>query len=109
MRKSERIYREDIYGGQGKPIHKASKEELEADLQERVTENGTAYSEGYNPYLNENVITLLKKTWRIYYLLVYNISGFPPFSHVDYIPSRRKWIKRDRIQVMYIIRYPLER
>ena len=42
-RQKDRIYREDIFGGQGKAIHEASQEELQQDVSERTSENPLAY------------------------------------------------------------------
>ena len=42
-RQKDRIYREDIFGGQGKSINEASQEELQQDVSERTSENPLAY------------------------------------------------------------------
>ncbi|KAF4532383.1 hypothetical protein B566_EDAN004464 [Ephemera danica] len=42
-RKKDRLYREDLYYGQGKAITEASAEELAADIRERQSENPRAY------------------------------------------------------------------
>jgi len=42
-RRKDRIYHEDIYYGKGKSLDEATAEELEKDLEERVSENPLAY------------------------------------------------------------------
>lgn len=42
-RKKDRIYREDLFYGQGKAISEADQKELAADIAERVSENPLAY------------------------------------------------------------------
>lgn len=49
-RKKDRIYREDLYYGQGKALDEASKEELEQDIQERESENPLAYGENKHEF-----------------------------------------------------------
>ena len=43
-RQKDRIYREDIFFGKGKSINEASKEELDHDISERISENPLAYT-----------------------------------------------------------------
>lgn len=52
-RKPDRVYNENIYYGRGKSITEISKEELQRELNERLTETKTAYNENNNPYLFE--------------------------------------------------------
>ena len=42
-RQKDRIYTEDIFYGQGKPINEATQEELMKDVAERKSENPMAY------------------------------------------------------------------
>jgi len=51
MRQKNKIYREDIFYGQGKDISKATREELAADETERFDENPLAYQNNKNKYI----------------------------------------------------------
>uniref|UniRef100_A0A8D8U009 Probable Delta(7)-sterol 5(6)-desaturase n=1 Tax=Cacopsylla melanoneura TaxID=428564 RepID=A0A8D8U009_9HEMI len=53
-RKKDRIYREYLFSGKGKPIHEATKEELVEELEEREAENLNAYRKtGYEKEFSE--------------------------------------------------------
>ena len=49
-RKKDRIYREDIYYGQGKKVEDASDRELNDDMAERQSENPLAYTSNTNEF-----------------------------------------------------------
>jgi len=49
-RRKDRIYREDIFYGQGKDLKEASVEELKEEMEERESENPLAYSGNTNLY-----------------------------------------------------------
>ena len=49
-RQKDRIYREDIYYGQGKKLNEASKEELRQDIEERESENPLAYGDNKHEF-----------------------------------------------------------
>merc|ERR1711970_1069959 len=51
LRQKNKIYREDIFYGQGKDISKATREELAADETERFDENPLAYQNNKNKYI----------------------------------------------------------
>jgi len=51
VRQKDKIYREDIFYGNGKDISEATREELEADEQQRHDENPLAYQQNKNKYL----------------------------------------------------------
>uniref|UniRef100_A0A8D8UJ81 Lathosterol oxidase n=2 Tax=Cacopsylla melanoneura TaxID=428564 RepID=A0A8D8UJ81_9HEMI len=64
-RKKDRIYREYLFSGKGKPIHEATKEELVEELEEREAENLNAYrktgcekefSEPGKPFVQEELL-----------------------------------------------------
>jgi len=56
-RRKDRIYREDIFYGQGKSIDEASAHEIKQDLSERLSENPKAYSGNVRHFdLNEDEI-----------------------------------------------------
>lgn len=44
-RRKDRIYKEDIFYGKGKPLSEATAEELKEDMEERQSENPLAYRE----------------------------------------------------------------
>lgn len=54
-RKKDRLYREDIYYGQGKSIAEATEGELNDDIAERESENPLAYDN------NEHAFSLSKE------------------------------------------------
>lgn len=61
-RRKDRIYREDIFYGFGKPLDEASPEELEQDIQERVNENPLAYYNNSREFeFNQDELAKLKK------------------------------------------------
>lgn len=49
-RRKDRVYREDIFYGQGKALNEVSAEELQADMEERNSENPLAYRENQLVY-----------------------------------------------------------
>lgn len=42
-RRRDRIYREDIFYGRGKALQEATEEEIRSEIQERESENPSAY------------------------------------------------------------------
>lgn len=50
LRRKDRIYREDIFHGKGKSFSEASDREIQADIQERESENPLAYKENVLEY-----------------------------------------------------------
>lgn len=59
-RRKDRVYNEDIFYGVGKAITSATKEELEADLEERNLENPLAYREEMPFKLSDSEVKKLK-------------------------------------------------
>lgn len=49
-RRKDRIYREDIYYGQGKSLGEASLDEIKSEIEERESENPLAYPENKYGY-----------------------------------------------------------
>lgn len=45
VRRKDRIYREDIFSPQGKPLTEATEEELKEEVMERLSENPLAFRE----------------------------------------------------------------
>lgn len=57
-RRKDRIYKEDVFYGKGKPLSEASPEELKEDMEERQSENPLAYRENELVYkLSESELT----------------------------------------------------
>ena len=65
-RKKDRIYREDLFYGQGKAISEADQKELAADIAERVSENPLAYEGNTHHFHLEkgDLVTAKKVDWR---------------------------------------------
>lgn len=61
-RRKDRIYREDLFYGQGKALSEVTPEEMAEELEERNSENPLAYTTNVMPYeLDETDIKTLKK------------------------------------------------